>query len=67
MNAVLKEVREKREVHGESRKRKRDVESTEACPKAQKQDLPSYHGRIRTQTLRNWQSCAKMSQSSSHP
>ena len=36
MNAVLKEVREKSESHGEGRKRKRDVESTEACPKWQK-------------------------------
>ena len=36
LNAVLKEVREKREAHGESRKRKRDVKSTEACPNGQK-------------------------------
>ena len=36
MNAVLNAVREKREAHGESRKRKRDVESTEACPNGQK-------------------------------
>ena len=36
MEALLQEVREKREAQGESRKRKRDVESTEACPNGQK-------------------------------
>ena len=35
MEALLQEVREKRETHGESRKRKRDVELTEACPNGQ--------------------------------
>ena len=36
MDALLSEAREKREAHGESRKRKREVESTEACPNGQK-------------------------------
>ena len=35
MKALLKEVRE-REEHRENRKRKRDVESTDACPNGQK-------------------------------
>ena len=36
MEAVLKEVREKRLANRESGKRKRDVHSSEACPNAQK-------------------------------
>ena len=36
MDALLNEAREKREAHGESRKRKRDVEPTEACPNGHK-------------------------------
>ena len=36
-HALPAEVREKREAHGRSRKRKRDVQSTEACPNGQKQ------------------------------
>ena len=35
IEALLKEVREKREAHRESRKRKRDVDSTAACPNGQ--------------------------------
>ena len=36
MEARLKQVREKRDAHGDSRNRKRDVDSTEACPNRQK-------------------------------
>ena len=36
MEALLKEVREARGAHGESRKRKRDVDSTQACRNGQK-------------------------------
>ena len=36
MEALLKEVREKRGAHGESRKRKRDVDPTQACPNGQR-------------------------------
>ena len=35
MDALLNEAREKREAHGDTRKRKRDVEPTEACPNGQ--------------------------------
>ena len=36
MEALLNEVREKRGDRGESRKRKRDVDPTQACPNGQK-------------------------------
>ena len=60
MEALVQELHEKREAHGESRKRKRDVESTEGARMA-RSDLP---GRILTLKLRNQKSYAKMSQSS---
>ena len=59
MDALLNEAREKREAHGESRKR--SVTSSQLTrARMGRSDLPSYHGHTLTRKLNKRKSCAKM-------